>query len=48
MTEQWDMHGVKLYDEKTGEWITMEHTAGISRNEMQGADAAKQKERKQF
>lgn len=25
----------EVYDEKTGEWITMEHTPASSRNEMQ-------------
>lgn len=38
----------EVYDEKTGEWITMEHTPASSRNEMQGADAAKQKKENSF
>lgn len=38
----------EVYDEESGEWITMEHTPAALRNGMEGADAAEQKKKDGF
>ena len=38
----------EVYDEESGEWITMEHTPAALRNGMEGADAVEQKNKDDF